>query len=290
MKKIIISGADDVFFDLLFDLINSLHQFNKKLSDSIGILDFGLSKANLDKLSALVDYVVKPTPESMINTGLTINPYLAARFARPFLPKYFPSYDAYLWLDADTWVQHPFAIDLLFNAAQKNAIGIVSETEQISNIPASVERWILNRLSKFYPDDGIELYRSNPYYNSGVFALRGDMPHWSLWAKYYKAGFDKANETYSDQTALNYALWKEHLPVHILPSVCNWCCHLAQPKFSLQKKMFCEPNKPYHEIGILHLTADTKDQKFSILKNGSLIEGNYRYGDVNRLKLDHFQS
>ena len=285
MKKIIISGADDVFFDLLFDLICSLHQFNKKLSDSIGILDFGLSKGNLDKLSALVDFVVKPTPESMINSGLTINPYLSARFAKPFLPKYFPNYDAYLWLDADTWVQDPFAIDLLFNAAQKHAIGIVSETEQTSNIPASVEHWILDKLSKFYPDDGIELYRSNPYYNSGVFALRGDMPHWRLWAKYYKAGFDNSKETYSDQTALNYALWKEHLPVHILPSGCNWCCHLVKPKFSLQNKMFCDPNKPHHKIGIMHLTADTKNQTFTTLENGLLIEGNYRYGDVKQIKI-----
>ena len=126
MKKIIISGADNLFFDLLFDLISSLNQFNHKLSDSIGILDFGLSKTNLDKLSDLVDYVVKPTPEFMINTELSVNSYLAARFSRPFLPQYFPNYDAYLWLDADTWVQNPFAIDLLFNAAQKNAIGIVS--------------------------------------------------------------------------------------------------------------------------------------------------------------------
>jgi len=293
MKKIIISGADDLFFDLLFDLISSLNQFNHKLSDSIGILDFGLSRTNLDKLSGLVDFVVKPTPEFMIDTGLRVNSYLAARFSRPFLPQYFPNYDAYLWLDADTWVQNPFAINLLFNAAQKNAIGIVSESDQTSNasnVNANVEQWILNKLSNFYPDDGIALYRSNPYYNSGVFALRGDMPHWSLWKKYYKAGIDNAKETYSDQTALNYALWKESLPIHILPSVCNWCCHLVKPKFSLQNKKFCDPNKPHHEIGIMHLTARTKNQTFTLFENGLLIEGNYRYGDVNRLKSDHIQS
>ncbi|MGH6976466.1 MAG: hypothetical protein ACREED_05505 [Stellaceae bacterium] len=34
------------------------------------------------------------------------------RAAFPFLRRYFPGYDVYLWLDGDTWVQDAEAIEL----------------------------------------------------------------------------------------------------------------------------------------------------------------------------------
>jgi hypothetical protein len=34
-----------------------------------------------------------------------------------------------------------------------------------------------------------------------------------------------------DQAALNYTVWTERLPVHPLPALCNWTCHLAIPAF-----------------------------------------------------------
>jgi len=62
-----------------------------------------------------------------------------------------------------------------------------------------------------------------------------------------------------DQTALNQAVWTERLAVHPLPAVCNWICHLAMPIFDPAANRFLEPCVPHHPIGMMHLTAETKD-------------------------------
>ena len=47
--------------------------------------------------------------------------YLKAEFSRPFLPRHFPGYEMYFWLDADAWVQEWRAVDIYCAAAAKGA-------------------------------------------------------------------------------------------------------------------------------------------------------------------------
>ena len=69
---------------------------------------------------------------------------------------------------------------------------------------------------------------------------------------------------YTDQTALNYALWNERLAVSALPATCNWLCHLAAPLFDGKRERFCEPGIPGRPLGILHLAGNSKDQEVQV--------------------------
>jgi hypothetical protein len=110
----------------------------------------------------------------------------------------------------------------------------------------------------------------NTFFDTGVFALRSDAPHWALWAKWFGAGLTATKgELCCDQTALNHALWTEHLPVSPLPALCNWLCHLALPGFDPLRGRFCEPVTPRHPVGILHLTGNTKDTSVHVIADGS---------------------
>ena len=47
--------------------------------------------------------------------------------ARPFLPRYFPGFELYFWIDADCWVQQGDAIALFLAAARTGALAVAPE-------------------------------------------------------------------------------------------------------------------------------------------------------------------
>ena len=47
-----------------------------------------------------------------------------AQFARPFLPRHFPGYETYLWIDADAWLQDWRAVELYVAAACGDRLAI----------------------------------------------------------------------------------------------------------------------------------------------------------------------
>ena len=184
--------------------------------------------------------------------------------SRPFLTKYFPGYDLYLWLDADTWVQNRFAVDALFSAASTGSLGIVPQVHQSYVHGGGQTKWRIDSLDSYYKQNVLDLYFKNTYFNTGVFALKREAPHWDSWAKNFQIGLDNCDSKWvCDQTALNWSIWTDKLFVHPLPAICNWCCHLALPSVNPKTGKFCEPHIPNSEIGIIHMTAKTKDIKFS---------------------------
>ena len=60
------------------------------------------------------------------------------------------------------------------------------------------------------------------------------------------------------------AIWTEGLPLHPLPAVCNWLCHLAVPALDRATGRFVVPYLPNGPIGILHLCGDLKDTLFDV--------------------------
>ena len=60
-----------------------------------------------------------------------------------------------------------------------------------------------------------------PILNAGVFALRRDLPHWSLWADLLRAGLQRRGPAplhrLIEQCSLNLAVYKHGLATHLLP-------------------------------------------------------------------------
>ena len=116
-KNAIISLADSNYFPLLDELINSIKSFKESNDVSICILDAGLTDEQKEQLSKKVDEIKLAkwdieVPDSKIKG----REWLKSQVSRAFLPKYFPSYEKYLWIDCDAWVNDWKTIEIYFKA------------------------------------------------------------------------------------------------------------------------------------------------------------------------------
>ena len=106
-KNVIVSLADANYFPLLDELINSIKRFKESEKIAICVLDAGLTQEQKDLLSKKVDEIKKAdwdieVPEFKVKG----KEWLKSQVSRAFLPKYFPNYDKYLWIDCDAWVNN----------------------------------------------------------------------------------------------------------------------------------------------------------------------------------------
>lgn len=262
MRKLIVTAANEDFVPLLRDLLDSLEQWKPRPFDDIGLLDLDLSPASAEWARQRGVKLVKPGWDLPVAAELRQHkPYLRAFTARPFLPDHFPGYDLYLWIDADAWVQERYALDWYFAAARRGALAITPQVDRAYRHTPGSWNWRAQRLDAYYGAGTSDQLRWATYVNSGVFALRGDAPHWKAWARHFSSGLQSsvAHAHCDDQTALNHALWTERLAVHALPALCNWACHLARPRYDAAQCKLREPLLPHQAIGIIHLTGKTKE-------------------------------
>ena len=69
-----------------------------------------------------------------------------SQVSRAFLPKYFPSYKKYLWIDCDAWVQDWSSIELYFKACENGKLGITQTLGPGYKIMSKV-KWIFGRIA-----------------------------------------------------------------------------------------------------------------------------------------------
>jgi lipopolysaccharide biosynthesis glycosyltransferase len=265
MRTLVVTASNDAYMPLLTGLLTSLEQLaHFQFFEDIACLDVGLSAGNLHGLAARGIRVVQPGWDLPVAAAVrTQSPHLRAMTARPFLPQHFPGYDLYIWIDCDAWVQEKFACDWLLGAGKDGALAIVPEFDQAYD--NFTDEWRKDRLQQYFGETVRDKLRPQTYFNSGVFALTSDAPHWMQWARHFELGLQAAHGTLvCDQTALNGAIWFESLPVSPLPARCNWLCHLALPCFDRTSARFCETLPPHEPIGIVHLSGGTKDLAFRL--------------------------
>lgn len=261
MRVLVATASNDAYMPLVRGLVASLKQFGDPLPfTAIGCLDVGLSEESRASLASQGVHIVEPQWDLPVEKAMRERtPHLRSLTARPFLPAYFPGYELYLWIDSDAWVQERFIFDWFLHAAKDGALAAAPEFDRSYNQRIG-HPWKIDRLRRYYGENAASSILVNIYLNAGVFALRADAPHWAHWAKHFDAGLRATKGTLvCDQTALNHAIWSHSLPVHPLPSTCNWLCHLALPAFDVRKQKFCDPLFPHQPLGVLHLTANTKD-------------------------------
>ena len=98
----IVTLADANYFELLQELINSIKIQKESKDISICVLDAGLTKDQVDKLKSKV-YSVKKAEWDIKVPGYKVlkKEWLKSQVSRAFLPKYFPEFKKYLWIDCD---------------------------------------------------------------------------------------------------------------------------------------------------------------------------------------------
>ena len=283
-RIIIISAADNGYADLLAGLLASIEAQARDANIDIGVLDLGLEKALQTSLERRGVAVIPPDWDYSLELFRSKPPdFFRAMTARPHLRRYFPGYDLYLWLDADTWVQDWTAVELYIDAAQRSGFAATPEVDR-SYDPyyrdSSVIDWRYSCFRKCFDEELAQQLAPFPLVNCGVFAARADAPHWDAWSQLLGKSLQTMREPFffAEQTTLNVVLRKAGFQTAFLPSTCNWMCNRALPQCSADGMVLLEPNPPFSRIGVIHMTSETKNgQKELLGTDGRLHIRSLRY-------------
>jgi hypothetical protein len=297
MKKthsvILISAADSTYFQYAREALESINRFKQRADLKLGFFDLGCSPDQLDWLGSAVDTIVVPDWDFDFPTRATTPEYVRGFLVRPALRRYFPDFDTYIWLDADTWLQDWSALDLFIAGARRKGLAIVPEIDRGSyhlygEMPM-IWRWVFDRYLENFGDIVARTYASFPILNAGVFAIQKDAPHWEIWSQHTDKALKHAGFKMTDQFALNLAIYGGGLleKTEMLPAWCNWTCHIGYPALDEESGALVEPCLPNHPIGILHLT--NRKEKYATVRTLQGRQVRIKLGyDGFRDSLQHF--
>jgi len=279
---IIITAANAEYFELAQGTIESIRQKPQGQGVSLGFFDLGCTPEQLQWLEEQVDIIKQANWEFDFPGRNEAPEYLKGLLARPWLPKYFPGFEIYFWIDADAWVQDWSAVDLFIQGAEYGGLAIVPEIDRGSQFQygglSRYWQWAYQQYSSVFDEEVAQCFCSYPMINAGVFALYQDAPHWQVWAKYLHQGLQKSISLFTDQIALNLTVYRDlFAQTELLPAWCNWTCHYGLPAWDSSKHCFVEPYVPQTPIGILHLTSVKHDQVQLRTTDRKLVEVTVRY-------------
>ena len=272
-KNVIVSLADSNYFNLLNELIDSIKQFDQSNSVAICILDAGLEKDQLNELSAKVDEIKNAEWDIQVSSiKVRGKEWLKSQVSRAFLPKYFPNYEKYLWIDCDAWVNDWNAIDLYFKACENGKLGITQTIGPGYRIMSKVN-WLFGKIAVIKSQNfkhaisskiGMDAARKlafAPHVNIGVFSLQKNSSCWDVWQKNLETTLKSGQIFGSEGLAINMSIYIDNVETEFLPLNCNWIASNLLPKFDEKERMFVEPYLPNTKIGIMHLAAGIWDNK-----------------------------
>ena len=270
----IVSLADANYFDLLNELIDSIKSFKESENIAICVLDAGLTENQKNLLKNKVDEIKKAEWDISVPSHKVKNKeWLKSQVSRAFLPRYFPNYEKYLWIDCDAWVQDWSSVDLYFKACENGKLGITQTMGPGYKIMSKVN-WLFGKIAIIKSQNfkhaisskiGIEKARKlafAPHVNIGVFSLEKDSSCWNNWQNNLNKTLSAGNIFGSEGLAINMSVYIDEVETEFLPLNCNWIASNLLPKFDENLKKFVEPYLPNYKIGIMHLAAGIwKDKK-----------------------------
>ena len=272
-KNVIVSLADSNYFNLLNELIDSIKHFDKNNTTAICILDAGLEKEQVSKLSSKVDEIKSAEWDIQVpSIKVKGKEWLKSQVSRAFLPKYFPNYNKYLWIDCDAWVNDWSSIELYFKACENGKLGITQTLGPGYRIMSKVN-WLFGKIAIIKSQNfkhaisskiGMEKARKlafAPHVNIGVYSLEKNSNCWDVWQKNLEATLKSGKIFGSEGLAINMSIYIDNVETEFLPLNCNWIASNLLPKFDEKNHTFVEPYLPNNKIGIMHLAAGIWDNK-----------------------------
>ena len=233
-KNVIVSLADTNYYPLLDELINSIKRFENSHEIAICILDAGLTDEQKKNLLSKVDEIKQAEWDIQVpDSKIKGREWLKSQVSRAFLPKYFPNYNKYLWIDCDAWVNDWKAVELYFKACDDSKLGITQTIGPGYKITSKVN-WIFGKLalvksqnfkhavkSKISYDKARKLAFA-PHINIGVFSLEKESSIWKVWQGNLIQTLKSGEIFGSEQLAMNMSVYIDNVITEFLPLKCNW--------------------------------------------------------------------
>ena len=276
-KNVIVSLADANYFQLLEELIDSIKRFKESENTAICVLDAGLTQQQKKQISKKVDEIKQAEWDIEVpNYKIKGKDWLKSQVSRAFLPKYFPDYEKYLWIDCDAWVNDWSCIQLYFKACDHGKLGITQTIGPGYKITSKVN-WLIGKLAIIKSQNFKHAVKSKigyekarklafaPHINIGVFSIEKNSEVWKSWQNNLSQTLKAGNIFGSEGLAINMSVYIDNIETEFLPLNCNWITSNLLPKYDDQNNTFVEPYLPNHKIGIMHLAAgiwkDNRDMR-----------------------------
>jgi len=287
-RALVVSASDENFFSLTKGLYLSLISSGLPDDDvDLGFVDTSGSVA-VQKWMNQLGVVVRDVSKTSLVEGLPdvrlpnarLPMFTRGQMVRPLLPRLFPEYEVFLWIDGDAWVQKRSSVDLLIRLAQ--------EHPQKLCICTSVD----SAYSKFYHDyiAYLEAYdrayrvcydetvaaemRGKAILCSGAFSLSAQSPLWTAWNRQFPIVYSKDYSNHpnalhvAEQLALNVVAYRSRLFLP-LDSAHDFMCHAASVVRDPRSGKAVVEGQPDRELGIVHL-SDFPRSKRDYLSKGLL--------------------
>lgn len=252
MRLIVVTGCDEAYAPMARGLIGSITRFRSQVPVSLGLLDYGLEPETRASLAALVDHVATPDWPFLPHPQFDRQIQARAFATRPFLPDYFPGFESYAWLDADSFVQDARALLYLREASANGLAGVVPAIDRNYNHDRPSLDWVFERYRMAFGQETAKRLMRFPYINSGVVTASAASPMWRLWQQRFQTALLNWNgPRICDQSVMNYIVYFEQLPHHKLPSSMNWISHLAAPMIDVARGVAVEPSYPFDPLLIV---------------------------------------
>ena len=265
-NKTIVSLADSNYFELLCELIESIKRFKESKDIDICILDSGLTAEQISFLTSRVSSIKKAKWDIDIPFYKKGKEWLKSQISRAYLPKYFPNYEKYLWIDCDAWVNSWESVKLCFRACEDGKLGITQSVGSGYRVLSKV-KWLFGKLALIksqnykhakksgFPEITARKIAFSPHINIGVFSLEKNSPCWKVWQEILRKALASGQIFGSEGLAINIAVYDRNVDVEFLPLYCNWIASNVLPKYDIERETFVEPYLPHNRIGIMHLAA-----------------------------------
>ena len=222
-KNVIVSLADANYFPLLEELIDSIKRFKESEKVAICILDAGLTHEQKQKISNKIDEI-RPAEWDIEVPGHKVKDkeWLKSQVSRAFLPKYFPNYEKYLWIDCDAWVNDWQSVELYFKACENGKLGITQTIGPGYKITSRVN-WVFGKLAIIKSQNFKHAIKSNislekarklafaPHINIGVFSLEKNSKCWNSWQENLKQTLMGGEIFGSEQLAMNMSVYVDNV-------------------------------------------------------------------------------
>jgi len=252
----IVSGSDAAYFPLLRGMVRSVTDKMFDFDWSLFVFDAGLTVDRRRWLEGHGATLLRPDwPYAREVPG-----FVAMLASRPRLPDLIPGYAAYMWLDADAWVQQFEALATYRREALDKGFAVTPEVHPAYNIRELGAAH--QRIRAGFGRETVVALEGTAPINLGVFAGAAGAPHWAAWRKrvetWLAASKSSQIDFNADQTAFNMVVHVDKLDTALLPARYNWICHTALPKVSPDGATLLEPVAPYAPLGVVHMTLWTK--------------------------------
>ena len=263
----IVTLADSNYFELLNELIDSIKSHDQNENVSICVLDAGLNAKQINSIKDKVYSIKKAQWDINVpNYKVAGKEWLKSQISRAFLPKYFPEFKKYLWIDCDAWVNSWTSVEMYFEACNNGKLGITQSVGQGYRVLSKVN-WLFGKLALIKSQNYKHAKKSGfsestarkiafaPHINIGVFSLEKNSSCWKVWQDLLQKALSSGKVFGSEGLAMNIAVYDSNVDVEFLPLYCNWIASNVLPKYDQVKKTFVEPYLPHNKIGIMHLAA-----------------------------------